>query len=203
LSIENRDLRQANGQISTPVFRGKISHFEQIPPLEKGERRFFGIGQGNLRVTPLQVANAMAAIARGGIYKPTRLFIEDLNNIPDSEMQNSQGISLGVSPQTLQVVYDGMSAVVNETGGTAYSKFAEAPLTPYGVHVYGKTGSTERPEHAWFAGFATDNIGRKLAISVLVEGGQRGSRDAVPLAREILRFCINAGYLGQAQTAAE
>jgi len=113
------------------------------------------------------------------------------------------GIDLNISTQTLDVVYDGMSAVVNETGGTAYTRFAEAPLTQYGVHVYGKTGSTEQPDHAWFAGFATDSSGRKLAISVLVEGGKRGSHDAAPLAREILRFCINAGYLGQAKSAAE
>ncbi|HUS73073.1 MAG TPA: penicillin-binding transpeptidase domain-containing protein [Sedimentisphaerales bacterium] len=193
--IENRDFRQVLGQISSAVVRGKISHFEQIPPLDNGERRYFGIGQGNLRVTPLQVANAMAAIARGGVYKRPRLFI-DAQATP--EENRASGNELNISPQTLQVIYDGMSAVVNESSGTANTQFAEAPLTQYGVHVYGKTGSTQQPGHAWFAGFATDSAGRKLSIAVLVEGGQSGPRDVAPLAREILRFCINAGYLGQA-----
>ncbi|HIJ51558.1 MAG TPA: hypothetical protein HPP66_00190 [Planctomycetes bacterium] len=219
--IENRYFRQVLGQISTAVVRGKISHFEQIPPLDKGERRYFGIGQGNLRATPLQVANAMAAIARRGLYKPPRLFLDSQptsienqaskidNREPaigrpvESIEHQEPGIDLNISTQTLDVVHDGMSAVVNEIGGTAYTRFAEAPLTQYGVHVYGKTGSTQQPSHAWFAGFATDSTGRKLAIAVLVEGGQRGSHDAAPLAREILRFCINAGYLGQAKSAAE
>ena len=216
-SIENRDFRQVLGQISSAVVRGTISHFEQIPPLDKGERRYFGIGQGNLRATPLQVANAMAAIARRGLYKPPRLFLDSRpTSIENQESlvrrSFSEGgsiehrvssIDLNISPQTIAVVYDGMSAVVNESGGTAYTRFAEAPLTQYGVHVYGKTGSTQQPSHAWFAGFATDNAGRKLAIAVLVEGGKRGSHDAAPLAREILRFCINAGYLGQTTEAPE
>jgi penicillin-binding protein 2 len=208
--IENRDFRQVLGQISSAVVRGKISHFEQIPPLDKGERRYFGIGQGNLRATPLQVANAMAAIARRGLYKPPQLFLDSRptsieNRVSLVRRSFSEGgsIDLNISPQTIAVVHDGMSAVVNEPGGTAYTQFAEAPLTQYGVHVYGKTGSTQQPNHAWFAGFATDNAGRKLAIAVLVEGGQRGSHDAAPLAREILRFCINAGYLGQSTEAPE
>ena len=208
--IENRDFRQVLGQISSAVVRGKISHFEQIPPLDKGERRYFGIGQGNLRATPLQVANAMAAIARRGLYKPPRLFldsrttrIENQESLVRRSFSEGGSIDLNISPQTIAVVHDGMSAVVNESGGTANTRFAEAPLTQYGVHVYGKTGSTQQPSHAWFAGFATDSVGRKLAIAVLVEGGQRGSRDAAPLAREILRFCINAGYLGQSTQTPE
>lgn len=198
--IENRDFRHVSGQISTAIVRSKISHFDQIPFLDKGERRFFGIGQGNLRATPLQVANAMAAIARGGIFKRPRIII-NAHTTPEEDRASTN--ELNISSQTLRVIYDGMSAVVNESSGTANRPFSEAPLTQYGVDVYGKTGSTERPEHAWFAGFATDGAGRKLSIAVLVEGGQRGSRDAAPLAREILRFCIKVGYLGRAQSATE
>ena len=73
-NIENREFRQAHGVISSTGPENDVTSFEQVPPLENGERRFFGIGQGNLRVTPLQVANAMAAIARAGVYKPPRLF---------------------------------------------------------------------------------------------------------------------------------
>jgi cell division protein FtsI/penicillin-binding protein 2 len=65
------------------------------------------------------------------------------------------------------------------------------------VKVYGKTGSTERPEHAWFAGFAQDSSARKIAVAVVVEGGQHGSSDAAPLVRDIIQFCIEAGYLGK------
>jgi penicillin-binding protein 2 len=202
-SIENRQLRQVDGIISSSTTSTEISSFDQIPPLYQVERRHFGIGQGNLRATPLQVANAIAAIARGGIHKKPRLIMDNTKKIPESSTQNSQSVTLGISPQTLNVVLDGMSAVVNEDGGTAYSQFVHSGLSLQGVKVYGKTGSTENPDHAWFGGFAADNTGRKISIALLVEGGQRGSQDAAPLARDIIRFCIDTGYLGQPQQKIE
>jgi penicillin-binding protein 2 len=152
-----------------------------------------------MRATPLQVANAMAAIARGGIYKQPKLFIESRNS--KFEIRNSEDIVLGISPQTLEVIYDGMSAVVNEPGGTAYKEFAYSGLGEQDVKVYGKTGSTEEPDVAWFAGFAEDSVGAKLAVAVVVEGGQHGSRDAAPIGRDIIQFCIEAGYIGKAPSA--
>ncbi len=211
---EARGLRQVAGQISTGAAKGTISRFEQTPPLNKGEKRYFGIGQGNLRATPLQVANAFAAIARRGVYKPPRLFLDSrptrienressienrassIENRESSIENRESSIDLNISPQTLDVIYDGMSAVVNEPGGTAYTQFATSMLAQQGVKVYGKTGSTEQPSNAWFAGFATDGAGRKLAIAVVVEGGQRGSADAAPLARDTIQFCIDEGYIG-------
>jgi penicillin-binding protein 2 len=189
-----RGFLQAQGQISDSFVTATISDFNDIPSFKSSsERRFFGIGQGNLRVTPLQVANAMATIARGGLYKPPRLFMDD------QEPQSSHDVDLNISPQTLNVVYDGTSAVVNEPGGTAYGEF-EQFLTRFAeqdVKIYGKTGSTEAPDNAWFGGFAKDSKGRGIAIAVVVEGGQHGAQDAAPLARDIIQFCIEAGYIGQ------
>jgi penicillin-binding protein 2 len=193
-SDEPRDFRQAPGQISTIPPSTRNPSLEQIPALDEAERKLFGMGQGNMRATPLQVANAMAAIARGGVFKQPRLFKEILNS--KFEILNSEDVVLGISPQTLEVVYDGMRAVVNEPGGTAYNEFAYSGLSQQGVNVYGKTGSTEAPEVAWFAGFATDSLGHKLSIAVVVEGGQSGPRDAAPLARDIIQFCIEEGYIG-------
>ena len=158
--------------------------------LRAGQRRLFGIGQGSLRITPLQVANAMATIARNGIYLPPHLLLAEKGN-------EYQSHSIGLSPHTLSVVRDGMKAVVNESGGTAYGAFASSDFAANGITVYGKTGSTERPEHAWFAGFAEDSRGRCVAIAVLVEGGQLGSKDAAPLGRKILELCLNANYIGR------
>jgi cell division protein FtsI/penicillin-binding protein 2 len=186
----SRNFHQLSGTISSGIIRGRILNFDEVPPLRKRERRWFGIGQGNLRVTPLQVANAMAAVARGGILKPPRLF---------EKFRNSEGTDLGISLETLDVVHDGMSAVVNDYGGTAYKQFEPflTILAEQDVRVYGKTGSTENPEHAWFAGFAQDSTARKIAIAVVVEGGQHGSSDAAPLARDIIQFCIEAEYIGK------
>ncbi len=192
----SRNFDQLSGTISSTIPRGKILSFEDVLPLRQSDRRWFGIGQGNLRVTPLQVANAMAALARGGIFKRPRLI---------QESGNSEGEDLGVSLGTLAVIYDGMNAVVNEAGGTAYTQFEPflETLAAEDVKVYGKTGSTERPEHAWFGGFAQDSTAQKIAIAVVVEGGQHGSSDAAPLARDIIQFCIEAGYIGKSILTAE
>jgi len=191
---EAREMRQSPGQISTerPKVR-RVQSFDDIPPMRRSDKANFGIGHGNLWATPLQVANAFATIARDGLHKPPRLFLQ-----PHGAGAGGPDMSadLGISAHTLAVVRDGMSAVVNERGGSAYSAFAGAGLSRYGVQVYGKTGSTERPDDAWFGGFAEDTRGRKIALAVVVEGGQSGSHDAAPLARHIIQLCIQAGHIG-------
>jgi cell division protein FtsI/penicillin-binding protein 2 len=174
---------------STPPRNAPID--PQKFPINKTDRRLFGIGQSNLRVTPLQVANAMATIARQGIYMSPRLFMPDPNDPPP------YSVDLNISQNTLAVVHDGMSAVVNESGGTANAAFGPSGLADQGITVYGKTGSTEKPDHAWFGGFANDSNGRSIAIAVVVEGGQHGSSDAAPIARDIIQFATDEGYIGQ------
>lgn len=186
----SRTMRQLPGIISSRTPKDRDLTLEQMPPLSDGDRRYFGIGQKNLRVTPLQVANSMATIARRGIFQYPRLF---------RELQQQKEYSIDISNETLDVVYDGMWAVVNEISGTAYKQFGPVldDFAAQDVKIYGKTGSTEGEEHAWFAGFAEDNTGRKIAFSVVVEGGQHGSQDAAPLARDILQICIEEGYIGK------
>ncbi len=192
--IEPRQLIQAQGQISsTRIPAGtQIDSLAQIPPLTKGNRRLFGIGQGNLWASPLQVANSFATLARGGLARPARLFLQ-----PQTPERLEEAVDLNISPETLQVVYDGMDAVVNEAGGSAHNAFRPSGLVAQGVKVLGKTGSTEKPYNAWFAGFAEDDDGAKIAVAVLIEGGQHGSSDAAPVARDVIQFCVDAGYVGK------
>jgi penicillin-binding protein 2 len=189
---ESRDFRQYAGRISNDRPDVQVTSFEQLPALEPGERRWFGVGQGNLRVTPLQVANAMATLARDGIYKQPRLIDDPCSIEPEP-------IDLKISSATLATVYDGMHAVIEESGGTANREFATTlrHFASLGVKIYGKTGSTEKPEHAWFGVFAKDGSGKMLAVAVVVEGGRQGSTDAAPLGRDILLFCAEAGYIGK------
>lgn len=175
--------------------RRPLSRLEEFPAIENSHRKYFGIGQGDLRATPLQVANAMAAISRDGLYKDPVLFTTP------SEKSAYDTIDLNISPETLTVVRDGMYAVVNELDGTAFAPFQYSRFDQQDVKVYGKTGSTEGVENAWFAGFAEDSTARGISIVVVVEGGQHGSSDAGPLARDIIQFCIDAGYIGKTTPA--
>lgn len=204
-----RNFRQLSGVISNIAPRKQITDFEQLPPLSDSEKRWFGIGQGNLRATPLQVANSMATIARYGLFKLPRLFRSSVTsaaqNTAYDSSTTSQAIDLEISPGTLAVIFDAMSAVVNEISGTANTTFAEIlpSLDEKNIKVYGKTGSTQAPEIALFGGFAVDGKNKSIAIAVVVEGGESGSRDAAPLGRDIIQFCIEDGYIGQTPQTTE
>jgi len=186
-------LRQAYGNLTDSFQESPAKTFDALPPLKNNwERKYWGIGQGNVRATVLQIANALAAVARNGLVKSPRLVIDETDMF--NERQQHQ---LPVSQKNIDVVRDGMSAVVNEAGGSAYRIFHNSELLTRGLKIFGKTGSTERPEHAWFECFAEDKAGRLIVVAVLVEGGARGSDDAAPLGHGILTLCSDAGYIGQ------
>ncbi len=182
-----RKLDESAGVIWTGFAQSKDLELAEMPPIRARDKRFFGIGQADMRTTVLQVANEMATIARGGVFRQVRLFDD-----------NSPGrfISLGISRAAIATVKEGMYAVVNEYQGTARRAFENTDYKAAGLRVYGKTGSTQNPSCAWFAGFFEDNRGRQLAMAVVVENGQSGAGDAGPLGREIIEICRRAGYVG-------
>ncbi len=165
----------------------------------QAESRLMAIGQGPVAVTPLHVANAMATIARDGVFCWPRLVLED-----DSPRQQRQ---LPLSPSQLAAVKLGMYKVVNEPDGTAYKPFHEEGVEPLNIDVCGKTGTATVPpllasagrqrqgDLAWFAGFAPYR-NPQIAFAVVVEyveGG--GATIAGPIARETIRACQKRGYI--------
>ncbi|MCI0498696.1 MAG: hypothetical protein L0Y36_03310 [Planctomycetales bacterium] len=190
-------LNQARGCLTYDVYQPRVTAASELKPIPDWEKKWWGIGQGSLRVTMLQTANALSAIARGGIYKSPRLVYDDTD--PYNERHRR---TIPVSASTLSVVRDGMKAVIYESHGTAQAEFQGSDLFGRDMTIYGKTGSTERPNHAWFECFAEDSSGRTIVVAVLVEGGQRGAGEAAPLGHQILRYCNEAGYIGRKPTAA-
>jgi penicillin-binding protein 2 len=186
-------LPQAYGSIMFGIQPAPYTSPDQIqfiPANKQSEKRFWGIGQGNLRVTVLQTANALAALARGGVYKSPRLIYLD----DDPFNQQDQKL-LKISPRTLSVIRDGMHAAVYEQGGTGYTTFSDCPLRKL-LKIYGKTGSTEQPDMAWFECFAEDTADRAVVIVVAVPGGLSGSGYAAPIGRQILQYCYDGGHIG-------
>ncbi|MFA6187145.1 MAG: penicillin-binding transpeptidase domain-containing protein [Phycisphaerae bacterium] len=181
-----RQFTQTIGLISSGILKTQDVVLEQRPAIDSAERRFFGIGQGNFRATPLQIVNAFAMLARGGDFKHSKII---------ATQQADCGFETALNKQLLAPVYEGMYAVVNEPGGTAHTQFADSGFEYKGIKVFGKTGSTEKPYNAWFAGFAADSAGRTIAFAVLIENGAHGSLDAGPIARDIVAFLIESGYL--------
>ncbi len=192
----NVTFRQSCGSIIFGIQKDSIVNISEATPIPAYEKRWWGIGQGNLRINVLQAANAYAVLARRGVYKPARLIID-----PNDPMNEHFTHKLPIHPSNLSIVYDGMHAVVNERGGSAYDAFEGSGFGQFGMTVYGKTGSTEKPYNAWFASFVTDQAGRAIALAVLVEHGQSGGKDAAPLGREIIRLCNQAGFIGVRKTS--
>jgi penicillin-binding protein 2 len=154
-----------------------------------GDTYNMGIGQGFVLATPLQLANMAAIVANGGkFYRPhLARAIVDADGKVVRKIEPQLVRSVGVDPQYLQVVREGMRGAV--THGTAWkANLAE-------VEVAGKTGTAEYfgprvngylPTHAWFIAFAPYE-NPEIALVVFVAGGGEGSEVAVPIAVDVLR----------------
>ncbi|HSQ43792.1 MAG TPA: penicillin-binding transpeptidase domain-containing protein [Ginsengibacter sp.] len=140
------------------------------------------IGQGEVNVTPLQVANEMAYLANKGWYITPHLVdsIEggDIYGLLDSFKVKHQPLSI---PDTIfNAVHDGMQGVMETGTGSA----AKVP----GIVVCGKTGTVEnyykgvkQKSHAFFAAFAPRENPR-IAIAVICENAGMGANSSAPIA---------------------
>jgi len=142
-----------------------------------------GIGQGELGVTPLQMAcYAMVLGNRGDYHQPhaVEAIIDQQRKVADTLLYQSRTIPL--SPESWEVVREGMRRVVEVPGGTG--GMAKIP----GIESAGKTGTAQNPhgpDHAWFVGFAPF-AHPKIAVAVLVENAGFGGSFAAPIAGKVM-----------------
>jgi penicillin-binding protein 2 len=175
-------------------------------PWQKGETLVAGIGQGYVLATPLQLAVMGARVATGRAVMPHLVHAVVANGDVRPSTHKDFPV-MRIAPESLQVVRDGMNAVTNVPGGTAYS----ARIKEKGWEMAGKTGTSqvrriskheretrvlkneERPwkerDHALFVAFAPVEAPR-YACSIVVEHGGGGSAVAAPIARDILREAL-------------
>ncbi|MFA5163550.1 MAG: penicillin-binding protein 2 [Patescibacteria group bacterium] len=170
---------EASGFVPTAAWKKELKD----EPWYIGDTYHFAIGQGDVLVTPLQVANFTAAVANNGtLYKPH--LVKGVLNEDNSLQREIKPEILRrdfISSENLKIVREGLRQTV--TSGSARS------LGILPVSAAGKTGtaqwsSTGAP-HAWFTGFAPYEK-PEIVITVLVEEGLEGSTIAVPIAREVL-----------------
>jgi penicillin-binding protein 2 len=141
-----------------------------------------GIGQGELSVTPLQLANYVSLIANNGkSFRPhlVKGFLDGNKKLVPFKFPE---IDTKVSQSTMDIVKEGMFLVVNGSG-TATS--VRLP----GIHVAGKTGTAQNPhgkDHAWFIGFAPYED-PQIAVAVYVENAGFGATWAAPIAKAVIQ----------------
>ena len=144
-----------------------------------------GIGQGELELTTLQMANLAAIIAnRGHYYKPhlLRSINGDKLAIPTKYLEQLQ---VRINTKHFEPVINGMEKVISQ--GTATSAYVA------GLDVCGKTGTSQnqrRVSHSVFYGFAP-KVNPKIAIAVYVENAGSGGAVAAPIGGLIIEKYIN------------
>ena len=170
---------EKRGLIPTPAYYDKI--------YGKGKWNFcnfrsVSIGQGEVDVTPMQVANEMAYIANKGKYITPHLVdsIEGGDKFGILAQYRQPHSAIDIPDSIFEAVHDGMQGVVD--GGTGVA--AKVP----GINICGKTGTVEnyfrgvkQPNHAFFCGFAPRENPQIAIMCVVENSGRFGGTYAAPI----------------------
>lgn len=138
-----------------------------------------GIGQGELLVTPVQLANISAILANRGYYYTPHI-LKKVGNQPLKDPHYTEPKYTTVESRHFEEVINGMHDVF-EQGTARYSRHDS-------IQMCGKTGTAENPhgqDHSIFIAFAPKDD-PKIAIAIIVENGYWGSRWAAPIASLIM-----------------
>ena len=133
------------------------------------------IGQGDILVTPIQVAQMMSIIATRGNTKTPHLLVDS----------PSENIIVSLKSTTWDFLQQATWNVVNHEDGTG--KAAKV----LGGEVHGKTGTAQNPHgenHSWFAGYLVKDGVPILSLAILVEHGGKGSVEAALISHKIFKY---------------
>jgi len=180
---------EASGNIPTDDYMMRVHNRNIL----QGDVANMSIGQGDILVTPLQMAAAMGVIAADGSFHQTRLVkqVQSLDNKVVAAYPDRVRAELNIDEPNLEAVEKGLVMVTSHGTGTG-----RRAATVRGVKVAGKTGTAQwgpvskRRNAAWFAGYAPANHPPLYAFSVVVEGNPgetvSGGSTAAPVIGNIL-----------------
>ena len=189
---------EEEGLVPSPDWKLK----ERGEPWFPGETLSASIGQGYVLVTPLQLANLYATVARKGIQMDPFLVnrIADVKGLELYRRDPMVRRETEIPADVWEKIIDALEGVVNDPKGTG-----RASRIP-GVRVAGKTGTAqvvriqersdeesdipyELRDHGWFAAFAPVPNPKFVAV-VIVEHGGHGSSSAAPVVSRVLKRCL-------------
>lgn len=150
-----------------------------------GDTYNFSIGQGDVLVSPLQIANMTASIANGGKLMEPHIVHSLIDPLTKKETKIAPRVIREnfISTQNLDTTKLGMRDCV--TSGSC-QRLSSLPFA-----VAGKTGTAQwnsnKPNHAWFTSFAPFNA-PEIVVTILVEEGGEGSAISAPIAYEFYKW---------------
>ena len=158
-----------------------------------GDAVNMAIGQGYVKATPLQIANAYSAISATGILRKP-LLVKKMalpGGAATQEFTAEEVHPLPVSPGNLDFIRQGLTAVIQSTAGTSYGAWVGTS-----VDAAGKSGTAEDisfgANHVFFVAYANRGAPGIVALAAL-ETGESGSREAGPMVRHILETYLAGG----------
>ncbi|OIP24771.1 penicillin-binding protein 2 [bacterium CG2_30_37_16] len=174
---------ESNGHIPDPDWKKRVMKEDWY----LGDTYHFGIGQGDLLVTPIQMAKAISAIANGGtLYQPQILnsVLDADNKTVHKKIDPKIEASNFISKENIDIVKEGMRLTITSGSGRFLNDLPEP--------VAGKTGTAQfgpdnKYKHAWFATFGP-YPNPEISIVVLLEEAGEGSEFAAPVAKEIYKY---------------
>lgn len=185
---------EATGLVPDPAW--KAQYYKDDPILSKwylGDTYHMGIGQGDLLVTPLQMAEWISIIANNGTSYVPQVVNRAVDANGNVVMQNKPQVLVSniASQQTLKIVQQGMRDTV--LSGTAQ------PLKKLPITSAGKTGTSQfdgsdpNKTHAWFVAYAPFED-PQIVIDVLVEAGGEGNAVSEPIVQDALQWWATNRY---------
>jgi penicillin-binding protein 2 len=196
---------QAAGTVPTTAWRHRMFTKAtdptnwQIDRLWKpGDSLNLSIGQGDLSVTPLQMARFYAAIANGGKLVTPHI-LQDVENpngtpVPTKAPAAPRPVE-GLNPADLKVVQQGLYMGTHDPLGTSYGVFGNFP-----VQIAGKTGTAQKHvrvpgfsgerDQSWWCGYGP-STDAKLVVCSVIENGGEGGKAAAPAAERVFAKFFN------------
>ncbi len=165
----------------TPGLIPSVEYYDRVYGKGKwtqGNLVSLGVGQGEIGVSPLQMARYAAALANGGILlQPHAVHLIRNKRTNTMNAIEYRAEKIDIEPHYIELVREGMRRVVQEPHGSG--GMARIP----GIVSAGKTGTAENPhgdDHSWFVGFAPFENPR-IAVAVMVENAGWGGTKAAPI----------------------
>lgn len=173
--------QEAQGFLPSPLWKKEKTNTDWYI----GDTYNLSIGQGDLLLTPLQLARAIAALTNEGtLYKPKIIDkIIQKNQTKIIEPQIAEKLPL--ESDNLKIVLEGMRQTVQS--GSARG------LSDLNIEMGAKTGTAQNvfgSPHAWIAVFAPFDKPQILLV-ILIENGGEGSSAALPVAKDVLKWYFN------------
>ncbi|MCG9478633.1 MAG: penicillin-binding protein 2 [Actinomycetia bacterium] len=168
-------------------FKGQVEKTVWYP----GDTVNMSIGQGDLLVSPLQLAQSYMILANRGSYQEVHLLkdIKDYTGDAFLNVDTNLDRTIELNENYVDMIETGLDLVVSE--GTAAYRFLGFPLDR--IPIAGKTGTAEfagRQDFAWFASYAPLDNPKYVVVAMLEEAGG-GSSAAAPLVKDIYSYLFN------------